>query len=73
MDNSHYDVTEASGRASNINATIVACRNERVKLPMTNFVFLQTAHSVAKSPFRIALLLSNSYVSLLGGIGWPVE
>jgi hypothetical protein len=31
LDNCHYDVTEASGKASNMNATIVACRNERVK------------------------------------------
>jgi hypothetical protein len=32
LDNCHYDVTEASDRASKMNATIVACRNERVKL-----------------------------------------
>jgi hypothetical protein len=30
LDNCHYDVTEASSKAFNINATIVACRNERV-------------------------------------------
>jgi hypothetical protein len=30
LDNCHYDVTEASGKASNMNATIVACRHERI-------------------------------------------
>ncbi len=30
MDNCHYDVTEASSKTFNTNATIVACRNERV-------------------------------------------
>ncbi len=31
MDNCHYDVTEACRQAFNRNATIVTCRNERVK------------------------------------------
>ncbi len=31
MDNCCYDVTEACSQAFNRNATIVACRNERVK------------------------------------------
>ncbi len=45
LDNCHYDVTEASGKASNMNATIVACRNERVNMPQVWQHFMRKQHA----------------------------
>ncbi len=58
MGNCHYDVTEASGKASNMNATIVACRNERVKNDFGSVAFFRKLVCLKYQP------ISNEYLYL---------